>query len=194
MERTVTVTGHGSAAAAPDRAVVRVSAAHRARTVAEAVAGVDRAVSVIGRVARGLAEDVPLGSTGLQVWSTETRDGTLEFEAAHQLRLRCPDLPSASALVVALAQEVGDSLRIDSVQLEVSDPGPARTAAREAAYADARHRASHLAGLAGRGLGDVVTVVEGVGAGPVQGTLALTGLEPGESSVPVSVTVTWQLA
>ena len=37
MSRTVTVTGHGSATAVPDTAVVRVAAVHRAGGMAEAL-------------------------------------------------------------------------------------------------------------------------------------------------------------
>ena len=45
--RTVTVTGHGEARVAPDTAVVRVSAVHRAAGVAEALAGADSAADEI---------------------------------------------------------------------------------------------------------------------------------------------------
>lgn len=198
MQRTLTVTGHGTAKAVPDSAVVRVGATHRARTVAEAVAGVDRAVATAGEVARGHAARAGIASTGLQVWPVQDHEGRPDgFEATHQLRIACPNLPAASALVVGLAEEVGDQLRIEGVQLEVSDPAPARQRAREAAYDDALARATHLAGLAHGRLGDVLVVTESgaePGGGPPPGAmLARAGFEPGETTVAAAVTVTWQL-
>ena len=198
MQRTVTVLGRGTAATAPDSAVVNVGASHRARTVADAVAGVDSAVAAIGRVARGLTEASAVGTTGLQVWAGHDQDGRPDgFEASHQLRIACPNLPVASALVVGLVEEVGDRLRIEGVHLEVSDPSSALDAAREAAYEDARRRAHHLAGLAGLGLGDLLGVEEEPDGGPsVQGgavrSLAV-GIEPGETTVTSAVRATWQL-
>jgi uncharacterized protein YggE len=69
--------------------------------------------------------------------------------------------------------------------------------AREAAYADAVERATHLAGLAGAVLGDAQDVIEG---GAPQGasrlakaTSAGVALEPGEQAVTASVTVVFQL-
>jgi uncharacterized protein len=201
MQRTVTVTGHGSAQAVPDSAVVRVVGVHRAATVAEAVAGVDAAVAAIVRVARGFVvaeggREADIGSAGLQVWAATTPEGRPDgFDASHQLRVRCPNLPSASALVVGLAEEVGDALRIEAVGLEVTDPAPAAAVARQAAYDDARVRAEHLARLAGAELGDVLVLEDGApGAVPMMARASGTGgFEPGESTVAASVTVTWQL-
>ncbi|WP_110181615.1 SIMPL domain-containing protein [Nocardioides solisilvae] len=198
MPRTVTVLGHGSARAVPDSAVVRVAAAHRAPTVAQAVAGVDSAVAAIGRVARGLSEVTTVATTGLSVWPWRDAGapGAPEpegFEASHQLRIRCPNLPEASALVVGLAEEVGDRLRIEGVQLEVSDETGARDAAREAAWSDARRRATHLAGLDGATLGDLLEVAEDDAGGPGPGVFLATTLEPGETTITARVRVTWQL-
>ncbi|MCD4534726.1 SIMPL domain-containing protein [Nocardioides sp. cx-169] len=72
--------------------------------------------------------------------------------------------------------------------------------AARAAYADARARAEHLAGLAGVTLGDVQAIVEGAAAGlsaqrgevgaAYSSTLDLT-LEPGRSSLAQALTVAW---
>ena len=77
------------------------------------------------------------------------------FQARHSLVVRCPDIDAAGGLLTALADAVGDRLEIEGVSLEVADQSAALVAAREAAYADAVDRATHLAGLAGAELGDV---------------------------------------
>ena len=67
------------------------------------------------------------------------------------------------------------------------DPSAALAQAREAAFADARAKAEHLAALADATLGQVEAVAEGGGAGPVPpgGFAAMAkadvGLQPGES-------------
>ena len=82
----------------------------------------------------------------------------------------------------------------------MSDPATAFGRAREAAFADARARAEHLAGLADATLGQVEAVAEGGSSAPMpHGGLALmakadVGLQPGETTLSASVTVTWSLA
>ena len=199
MQRTVTVAGHGTTKAVPDSAMVRVAATHQAPTVAEAVAGVDSAMSVVSRVAREYTDAARIQSSGMQVWSSHDREGRPNgFEASHQVSVGVPNLPAASALVVALAEEVGDRLRIEAVRLEISNPAGALAQAREAAFADARARAEHLAGLAGASLGEVLTLVEGgqvAGPAPLRAMAAMAdgGFEAGESAISGAVTVTWQL-
>lgn len=200
MQRTVTVTGHGVAHVVPDRAVLRVTASHGAASVAEAVSGLETAGRALSEVAHRLTEPRHVATTGLQVWPRHDHQGRSDgFEARHQVRVVCADLGTAAALVTALAERVGDALRVDSLALEVGDPSDAEERARELAYADARGRAEHLAGLDGAGIGDLVAVVEGDPAGPGPGAgvpharAAEMGLEPGEQEVRVRVTGTWQL-
>ncbi|WP_134738775.1 SIMPL domain-containing protein [Nocardioides sp. 503] len=200
--RTLTVTGHGSASAVPDTAVVRVSAVHRAPSLADALAGVSSTGDAIVAVARGLVAATGIGSDDLSVWPAQDDEGRPDgFEARHGYRVACDSLDIAGTLVAELAQQVGDRLQVDGVSLELSDRSAAEAAAREAAFDDARARAEHLAGLAGVALGDVQSVVEGGGAGAFSrsagdGAYAskLTlSLEPGQTSVTQTLTVTWSV-
>jgi uncharacterized protein len=197
--RTVTVTGQGEARVAPDSAVVRVTAAHAAPGVAEALAGADSAARSIVATAREHTDAARVGSTGLSIWPATDREGRpAGFSAQHSLTISCADIESAGALLTALVEAVGDRLQVDGVSLEVADPRAAQTAARDAAYADAVTRATQLAGLAGAELGAVQEVVEG-GSPSFPGprmSMAKTmsaSFEPGETSLGASVTVTFQL-
>ncbi len=135
----------------------------------------------------------------LQIWGEhDEKNRTSGFQARHSLVIRCPDIEAAGGLLTALAEAVGDRLEIEGVSLEVDDQTAATAAAREAAYADAVDRATHLAGLAGATLGDVQEVTEGggVGGGPVRALKAMSdsaSFQPGETSIGSSVTVTFQL-
>jgi len=197
--RTVTVTGQGEARVTPDSAVVRVSAVHRASGVAEALAGADSAAETIASTAREFTTPERVGSTSLQIWNQhDEADRPAGFQARHSLVVRCPDIASAGGLLTALADAVGDRLEVEGVSLEVADQSAAHVAAREAAYADAVERATHLATLAGTDLGDVQDVVEGggFGGGPVRMAKAVSAhasFQPGETSVGSSVTVTFRL-
>lgn len=188
--RTLTVVGHGTARAVPDVAVVHVTAVHRARSLSEALAGGESARESIVARARRFTDEV--ASQHLAVGRDAPDHGA--FHARHSLLLRCADLDQAAALLTSLVDEVGDRLQVDHVGLEVSDPtGPERLA-REAAFADARARAEHLAAQAGGTVGAVQSVVEG-GAGPSArfAMAASVGFEAGETAVEQQLTVTFEL-
>jgi uncharacterized protein YggE len=200
--RTITVTGHGSVLVVPDTAMVRVAAAYSADGVQEALAGVSSTVEAIGKVARRFTDEARIRSHELTVWPSLDYEGLpAGFQARHGLAIGCDDLGRAGELVAALATEIGDRLQIEAVALEVSDPAAAGAAAREAAYADARARAEHLAGLTGLALGDLQSVTEGAGHAPAaeNSTAAAfaskmdVAFEPGQTSVGAVVTVTFQL-
>lgn len=188
--RTVTVVGHGTASATPDAAVVHVTATHRARTLPEALAGAESARDTVVMVARRFTDQV--ASQHLSVGRDAPDHGA--FQARHGLRLRCDDLTRAGELLTALAEEVGDRLLVDHVGLEVSDTSDAERAAREAAFADARAKAEHLAAQAGASLGQVESVSEGGSGGPSpRFALAAVRFEPGETTVEQQLTVTFEL-
>lgn len=195
--RTVTVIGAGAAAAVPDRAVLRVSAGHRAAGVAAAFAGADAAVKKAVAVAGEYVAASRVASTELNVWPAHRPDGAQDgFEARHALRIDCPDLATAESLLGALAARIGDALNVDGVTLEVDDPSGAAATAREAAFADARAKGLELAGYAGTRLGGVVSILEGGASGPGLPRLALAAdqaLQPGERDVTATLTVTWSL-
>ncbi|WP_067438313.1 SIMPL domain-containing protein [Nocardioides jensenii] len=199
MDRTVSVTGQGTAAAVPDSAVVRVAVVQRADTVSEAFAGVASGVDDLFGSAVEFTHERRIASRDLNVWPAHDNQGERSgFEARHALEIGCADPDAASALLEALVEAVGDRLQVESVSLEVSDQTEAVVAARAAAYDDAVARATHLAGLAGAHLGPVVSVTEG-GAGGARPTAlraakADMSFAPGESTTHVALQVTWLLA
>ena len=198
--RTVTVTGHGSGHAIPDAALVRVSARQGGDSVAEAYAALTGTAVLLVEVATRHVGAADVASTGISVWPWHTAQGEpTGYHAQHSYALRCRDLQQAGALLSDLVTHVGDALEVDSIELEVTDDSFAAGAAREAAYDDARYRAAELARLAGLGLGALQSVTEGAGmavpAGAPRMALASSdlGLAPGETTVTVTLTATWEL-
>ena len=202
MDHTVTVTGSGATLAVPDTAVLQVGAGHRAADLVTALEGMTSTLDAMASVARAHTEDRRISTTDLQVWPAYDDQGQpAGFEARHGLRITVPDLPTAGRLLSALATAVGDRLRVDSVSLEVSERDEALTAAREAAFADARARAEHLAELGGLRLGSLIQVVEG-GGGVIPRPMALAAsaraakdvsFQAGEQALSAELTVTWEL-
>jgi hypothetical protein len=200
--RTITVTGQGTAHAAPDAAEVRVAAVHRDTGLSEALAGAESARAEVVATARRYVEAAQIASTDLNVWPSHDNDGRpTGFEARHSMSIRCDDLAQAGSLVTALAADVGHRLQVETVVLVVADPAEARVEARERAFADARSRARHLAGMAGAALGDVQSITE-EGATSVARSFAAdaayaskleVSFEPGLHAVAVALTVTFEL-
>jgi uncharacterized protein YggE len=193
--RTLTVTGSGSAAAVPDTALIRLSAVHRARTFAEALAGAESAREEVVKAAR----DLVVSTVNLSCWPTAEQGQQPGFEARHTLSIATGDLPTANELLTRLAHEVGSRLQVEGVDMTVRDPTAAMGEAREAAFADARAKAEHLAALADTTLGQVEAIGEGGASGGVMPVFAMAkmadvGLQPGETSISASLTVTWSLA
>jgi len=194
--RTLTVTGHGSAAAVPDTALIRVSAVHRARNLVDALAGAESARTEVVTA----AGDLVVSTVNLSVWPSHEQGQQAGFEARHTLTIATGDLPTANDLLSRLAQGVGVYLQVEGIELSVRDPSGALAKAREAAFVDARASAEHLAALTGATLGQVEAVSEGGDSGPARpggfATLAKAdvGLQPGETAITAALTVTWSLA
>ncbi len=201
--RAVTVTGVGRILVAQDRVVLRVAAVHRAPALADALDGAESARALLVQVARGHVEQRAVASESLEVWPAHDETGRPDgFEARHALSVRCDDLAAAGALLGALATDVGDRLRIEGVSLATGDTTDAAVLAREAAFADARAKAEHLAGLADAALGEVLGVSDGssapasvghAGDARLRSAKAEVALEPGSAEVSAAVVVTWAL-
>ena len=192
--RTLTVTGTGSVAAVPDTALVRLSAMHRARTLAEAMTGAETAREAVVAA----AGDLVVSTVNLSVWPFNEQGEIPGFEARHSLTIATGDLATANELLSNLAYAVGGRLVVEGVELAVRDPSAAVAQAREAAFADARAKAELLAALAQATLGQVESVSEGGAATPMSdGPAAMAkldvGLQPGQSAITASLTITWAL-
>jgi uncharacterized protein len=208
--RTVTVTGSGTATAAPDLAVVHLRADALRPTAAEAVGAAQDCVDRVRAALREAAGDATAGSTTLslhaeETWEPDPRTGQnvrrrTGFRAGHGLRVEVRDVARLGAVLTAVLGAGGDDLALDRVDHDVADPTTLRDRARAAAWDDARHRAAAHAEAAGAGLGAVAEVVEHqpgdvvpfAGRG-LKAMAAEVSVEPGGVDVVVQVRVTWEL-
>lgn len=192
----LTTVGTGTASAVPDVVVARLGVEVTDRSAAEAHAGAAEALErVRGVVLAAVASPSDVATAGATSW-TDPGQGRPTTTVRLTLAVRLPVGSDAVGRALAAA---GDAGRLDGVELVVSDPAAARTAARAAAYADAVGAARELAALAGRPLGAVVDVREG-GDGPVVGPwrggaetvladAAAVAVDPGRQDVVVRLVV-----
>lgn len=203
-ESGVTVTGSGSAAAAVDRVTIQLGIEIVRPQPGDAFAA---AAATVTRVLSVLADG------GVDARSVRTADLSLRprteylkdrqvlvgYEASQQLIARLGGLHGADRLLTDVATQAGEGVRIDGVSLTADNPEAALTAARAAAFADASRKAAHFAALAGRPLGRVEWIREGV---PDRGPrpIGLAGraqmaesmpLATGDAVLSVEVTAHW---
>ncbi len=199
------MTGSGKATATPDVVRLALGVTCDGDDVSSALRLVGERVQAIGAAAR--SKDVRAGdisSTGAGVHPRYDRDGqrVVGYQAFHRLGVMVRDVDRVGAVVDAVAGVAGNSLSVDSIQLDLSDVSALQDEARSAAFLDARAKAAQYAALSDAVLGKVLSVVEGaVGGGPARPMMRMAmasadsamPVEAGEQTVTAAVTVTWAL-
>lgn len=203
----VSVTGTGTAEAAPDLMVVSVGVECRADSVENAFARAGTGSSAVTAAFRqhGVA-DSDMRTTGLNVradlvWREGEGQRVTGYVAASTLTVRLRVLGTASAAISEAVQAGGNDARLNGVELAFSDDADVRARAREAAWLDALSSARQYARLASARLGRVLSVAD---IPAVQGPIPLAriqraaavespSVEAGESAVAAAITVEWEL-
>ena len=205
QRRIVQVTGSGKASATPNVVRLALGITCEGDDVSSALRQVGERVQAIGEAAR--TQDVrgnDISSTGAGVHPRYDRDGqrVVGYQAFHRLGVVVRDVERVGSVVDALAAVAGNSLSVDSIQLDLSDVSALEDEARAAAFLEARAKAAQYAALSDASLGAVVSVVEvavaGVSPRPMMRMAMATAesampVEAGEQTVAATVTVTWEL-
>ncbi|MBO1267463.1 SIMPL domain-containing protein [Arthrobacter cavernae] len=207
MTRTITVTGTGTAEAAPDLVTLSLGVETRRDTAAQAYqdAGSTAAAAVDALRRNGVA-DRDLRTSGLNlradlVWVEGQGQKVTGYVASTTLvvRLRVPE--SAPAAIAAAVAAGGDGIRISGIEQGFTDAAAVTALAQDAAWQDAAERAGQYASRASARLGSVLSISQppaGHGPVPLGGMVRASAaesvaIEGGESSVSASVTVEWEL-
>ncbi|MFC9354375.1 SIMPL domain-containing protein [Arthrobacter sp. NPDC057013] len=205
--RTVTVTGFGTAEAAPDLLTLSVGVECRRDDAGDAYAAAGGASAAVTAALRSRGvENRDIRTSGLNVradvvWQEGRGQQVTGYVASSMLSVRLRDLSAGSGAIAAAVEAGGNDVRLDGVQLGFADAAAGMALARDAAWADARAAAAQFAALAGAELGEVVCVRQHpvpsapVPVGGMQRAFATDSMtvEPGESGVSASVTVEWEL-
>ncbi len=205
-QRTINVSGSGTAAARPDELVLRLGVDTMAETAREAVsensqqmAAVIDALREAGIPDESIQTQTVRLSAQYETVRTEfgpaTQRELVGYTATNVVEARTTDLDAVGQLLDE-AVEAGAN-RIEGLRFELSDPRELLEQAREGAWQDAERKAQQLAGLAGIELAEVLTIEEATMAPRPMARLAAevadvaVPIEPGAESVQVDLQVTW---
>lgn len=206
-ESTLTVTGEGRAAAAPDIATVNVGVETRAKTAAQAMAeNAAKAAALIAAAKAAGVAPADIQTSDLSIWPVyedyrqDRPEGPklIGFAVSNQVTARLRDLSSAGGTLGALV-EAGAN-RMNGIAFGFADETPLRDAARRAAVADAKRKAELYAEAAGVALGPIRSIEEAGFSAPPRPMMraaameaASVPVEAGESELTASVTIVWEI-
>lgn len=200
--QSVTVTVTGRASVPPDVLLLSLAAEGQARDVTSALDTASRALAgMVDQLRRAGLADRDLRTQGASLWSrTDEKGRVTGHVATHRLTATLRDLAAAGDLVPAVIAAGGQAARLEGLRFAVDDDAAVLRAARDDAWDRARTVAAQHAERAGRTLGPVLRVREGVAAdgGPPIRPMAFAGragqampAEGGEHEVTVTIEVEW---
>ena len=167
---TLTVTGEGRVAQAPDMASVSLGVTTEGKTAAEALAANSTALAaVMARLTQAGIAPGDLQTSGLSLnpnWQNDSSTGGSRISgyiASNMLTVRVRALDGLGNVLDAAVKDGANTL--NGVNFGLADPSPVEAEARKRAVADAKARAAVLAEAAGVTLGPIVTITEGGGGG-----------------------------
>ncbi|MET9672213.1 SIMPL domain-containing protein [Streptomyces sp. NPDC006482] len=187
---TVSVSGSGRAASAPDLAILSVGVEATRKTAKEAMAAQNTAAKALLDVLhqQGIADrDIRTDSLSLSPVYTQNAQGESKvtgYQAGQSFSVKVRDLDRTGQVIGAVNDATGDAGRINGVVFDVADPSALRVKAREAAYRDAYEKASQHARLSGHRLGRLVSLSEGDSMRPGPG--GAPAMPADESGVPMA--------
>ncbi|SEM31909.1 SIMPL domain-containing protein [Rhodococcus maanshanensis] len=207
MKSSVTVLGHGSAAATPDIMRITVSVEVRSQEVTGAF---ERAGHTARSVSEALREagvsPADVATTGLSVhadtvWQENQGQQVVGYIASTTLSVTLRDLSTPGQIIADCVGAGGDDVRLGGLELGISDQAGLLSRARDAAFADALAKARQYAALSGRELGKVVEVSEDVDSPPMprpmvramKASADAMPIERGETELSATVRVRWTL-
>ncbi len=209
MTNTIAVSGTGLVTGTPDTLIIDLGVQVLRPSVDEATgeaAGLAQAV-IDALKAQGVA-DKDIQTTNYSIYpeydygnNTQTLKG---YRVSNTVSAKIRDLDKAGETIDAATAAGGNDTIVNNIRFDLEADGALITAAREAAWNDAKAKAEQLASLAGVGLGKAVTISEMSSSSPppiayaeAAGGAAFdtaTPIQAGESQVTVMITVQFAIA
>ena len=190
QEASLTVTGTGEVAVAPDMARISLGVLAQAPTAAEAVRAMsaDMEKVLASLTAAGVSQD-DIQTSGLRVDVQQTYDEATQssrvtgYTAVTDVQVRVLDLTTLGQTLDAVVQDGANQM--NGLTFDLQDRKPVLDEARRAAVADAADKAGLYAGAAGVTLGPIRTLTEGGTGGGMPQPMMRMAMDAAES-VPVA--------
>lgn len=189
----ISVTGSGTVSGKPDALKLAMGVQVTSPTVSAALDSANAAATKVQTALKthGVAEQ-DLQTSGVSIQPqysyAENKQTLTGYQVSETLTATLRNLKTAGAVISAAAEAGGNATRIDSVTLDLKDTGSLVTAAREAAFKEAKSKATQYARVAGVDLGEVVTIQEAVTSPPPSPLYPSAGADAASkiSSVPIA--------
>jgi uncharacterized protein YggE len=205
--RSISVSGAGTAEAAPDLLTLLVGVECRRENVGDAYGDAGRVCAAVTAALRdGGVDSRDISTSGLNVraevnWQEGRGQTVSGYLASSVLRVRIRELAASARIIAETVAAGGNDVRLNGLELGFADPAAVTARAREAAWADALAAAEQLASLAGARLGKVLSIAQQPGypapipVARMQRAVATDSLtvEAGESGISATVDVVWEL-
>jgi uncharacterized protein len=169
---TISVSGTGRSSVTPDRFSVTVGVQTVAPTVDDAVSQNNKRVAaVIAALKAAGAQEKDIQTSNFNIWPQQDHQDGREpritgYQVMNNVIVRSTKIADAGRLLgIAIAAGVNSS---SGINFEVSDPARGRDQGLRSAFDDAKAKAALLAQAAGRTLGRVLMISEGVQSAPPQ--------------------------
>lgn len=169
----LTVTGDGSASAAPDIAVVSLGVVSEAPTAQDALSSNAKDMNaVVDTITATGIDKKDVATSGLfvePVYSDPSKDPQGQskitgYRVSNQLTVRIRDIGQSGTLLDKVISAGAN--RVNGISFELGKSGALRDAAIKAAIAEARRRAELMAQAAGVKLGAIQSITANEGGGP----------------------------
>lgn len=206
---TISVGGTGRSSVTPDRFSFTVGVQTMANTVDDAVSQNNKRVAaVIAALKAAGVQEKDLQTSNFNIWPQQDyQEGQqpriLGYQTTNSITVRSTKIADAGRLLgIAIGAGVNNA---SGINFEVIDPARGRDQGLRAAFEDAKAKATLLAQAAGRTLGRVLTISEGMQSAPpqpypMQRTMAMEArvssdvpVESGSQEQTYSVSVTFAL-
>jgi len=207
--RSITVTGQGEAAGAPDQATVTAGVQTLAATAEESA---QQNQAVIARIMQALwdedVEEQDIQTSDYSIWPQQQQDPgrsgevtIVGYRVSNTVRITVDDIDRLGDILGAVTKAGANT--IHGISFGVADSAALEAQAREAAMKDARNKAASLAELAGVELGSVLRITMSSSGGypmPVTSRYASMAamesgpdISAGQLSVSVQVEVSYEI-
>jgi uncharacterized protein YggE len=207
LRRTISVTGTGTAEAAPDLLTLSIGVDCHRQDVAAAYGAAGRLSGQISAALRRFGVGpTDISTTGLNVradlvWQEGHGQTVTGYIASSILQVRLRDFAHSAEAIAAAVEAGGNDVRLNGLERGFADPAAVQARAREAAWKDALATAQQYAALSGTVLGRMVSLAQlPSSSNPIpvvkmERAMAADSLtvEAGESSISARIDVVWEL-
>jgi uncharacterized protein YggE len=198
--RTITVIGEGTAAASPDLARVSIGVTTSAPTATEATKeNNDKMTGIINTLKDlGIADkDIQTTNYSISPEFSSQKGETNQitgYRVSDTVQVTVRNLDKIGTVLDQVTQAGANN--ISGISFSIENPATLRAEARAQAFADAQARAKDLAKLGGVQLGEILSISESTGGGPVPVANALSSaapIQPGQTEVHTQIQVIYAI-